>query len=610
MYKKRLKRLFCFFLAAFLTLAARLTHLQLVRGPELRAHSLAQVEKLVEIPSRRGNILDRKGRLLATSEPTTFNAAIILDKYNRMQEADAQRAIREICGHLGIDEAELHRRILRINRAIEEMRTSEKNAYGRLLVARRESLTPHPIIRNLPLRKVAPLEIESSRFEFMTIVPSYSRKYPFGEAGGHVLGYMWEIYAKQFTRYRHSYDGTPYKSYHISEQIGRSGAESFANARLRGERGARLVLMDNRNRTRGVLWEKPPVPGKDVRMTIDIAWQAAAAAALQRVGRRGAMVVMDIHDGEILVSVSIPRFDPATVRSDYARLIANDDKPLINRATNGLYPLGSVFKIVDALAALEEGALAIEAGKTYDCYHRFELGDTVFGCTGFHGEIGLREALKRSCNIFFYKLALEMGPMPLARWAGRLGLGQDAGLRMVRPAPGYIPSPANERLWRKGDTVNLSIGQGKVLATPLQVARMMAVFGNGGHLVRPRLFVTDPPASKRMEGSDRLARHIAVINDAMRAVVTERKGTAHNTASSDRVTLIGKTGTAQAPRGKHHGWFAGLELDADGRARTAFAAIIEDIPEGTHAGDTAALAVRRFYEAVADGGRAFALETN
>lgn len=599
MYQKRLKTLFLLFSGAFLLLVARLAHLQLIQGEDLRAASLDQVEKLIELPSRRGNILDRNGRLLASSDPTTFDAAIQLDAYNRLDKKEASEALNQLAAYFQIDRSEIERSIFRINQAVEQMRSTEKNAYGRNLVAQREARTPQPVIRDLAFSQAAPLEVEASRFKFMRISPSYARKYPFGAAGAHVVGYMWQINAEQFKRYRDTYDDSPYKSYHITEAIGASGVESLANARLRGERGLRFVLTDNRNLAREVLWEKPPQAGSDVQLTLDIQWQAAAEEELARVGARAAMVVMNADTGELLVAASVPLFNPALIRKEYAKLAANPDKPLVNRAIVGLYPAGSVFKVVLALAALEDRFLADDTSKTYVCHHTFKLGNATFACTGTHGEVDLFDAIKRSCNIFFFHLGLDLGPGSIATWADKLGLGRETGLSLGYPVRGYLPSPSTDRPWSKGDTVNLSIGQGKLMVTPLQVARMMAVFGNGGYLVRPRIIATDTPSRERVSSAASLDRNIAIISRAMRAVVAETGGTAHKNANSTLVTLIGKTGTAQAGEDRRHGWFAGLQLD--GSARYAFAVIVEDLTEGVHGGDSAALVARKFFEKVRGG---------
>ena len=310
--------------------------------------------------------------------------------------------------------------------------------------------------------------------------------------------------------------------------------------------------------------------------------------------------MIDARTGDVLVAASMPRFNPATVRKDYKQLIEDPDRPLINRAASGLYPMGSVFKVVVALAGLETGVLPEGEGKTYYCDGRFQLGRRVFGCLGHHGDVGLRNAIKKSCNIFFYKLAIEMGAAQVADWAGRLGLGVDAGAEIGFVAPGYVPSPRTEATWSKGETANLAIGQGKLQATPLQVARLMAVFANGGYLVSPRIRQQDPPRQERIADSPQLVRHLDRISEAMRAVVNERGGTGYKHGRPETVRLCAKTGTAQASRGRYHGWYAGYTLDRAGRGRYAFAVILEDITKREGGGSTAGPVAKAFFDRIAD----------
>ena len=600
MFKRRLKRLLAVFGVIFLILAGRLFYLQIIDGWNQRAKSLRQVEKVREISSRRGSILDRRGRPLATSESHTFDVAIIPKKFNQLDAAAAARALDEAADLYGLDRLELENRIMTIDRAVEKLRDQQKDRYGRLLVAWHEEAKGHPIIRDLSLAKAAIVEVESNRLDFLVIKPNFRRKYPQNEVGCHVIGYLRGVSAEEFRKYSREYDGSEFKAYHRTDLIGCSGIESATNKRLRGERGVRFIISDYKNRTQDVIWEKRPTPGRNVQLTLDARWQKIAEEELESMGRRGAMVVLNPRDGAILVAASVPRYDLAAVRRDYRRLTSDPDHPLFNRAMYGLYPMGSVFKVVVALAGLETGVLTEE--KTYFCAHRFKLGNAVFGCLGYHGETRLRRAIKVSCNIFFYRLALECGAPPIAAWAKKLGLGCPSGCALGGNTRGNIPSPANQRPWFKGDTVNLAIGQGKLLATPLQATRMMAAFANGGFLVKPRILARTRSVRERIDGSPQLEHHMALIREAMRAVVAERRGTAHSSANSNLVLLAGKTGTAQAPkpnnRDNKHGWFAGYTLDEAGRPEYAFAVIIEDIDPHAHGGDSAGLVSRKVFERI------------
>jgi len=597
MFKRRLKRLLALLGAIFLILTARLFHLQLIRGWMYRADSLSQVEKIKEIPSRRGAILDRNGEVLATSESRTFDVAIIPKKFNKLTPEESATALKSLASLYNLNRHDLETRIMAIDRTVEKLRNEQKDAYGRKLVAWREEKIPHSLIRGLPLARAAAVEVDANRFGFLVIKPNYQRKSPFGETGCHIVGYLWPITKEKFMAYRNKYDGSEFKAYHATEFIGRSGIEVRANNRLRGERGVRFVIVDYRNRTQDVLWEKPPVPGKNVQLTLDVRWQGIAEEELARMGRKGAMVIMDPYDGSVIAAASIPRFKPATVRKYYKRLSKDPDLPLINRALYGLYPMGSVFKVVVALAGLEEKVAT--PNKTYVCDHKFKLGRRTFGCLGYHGYLDLHNAIRVSCNIFFYKLALDIKPAPIAMWANSLGLGRPGECELGGDVKGFIPSPSNQSGWSGGDTVNLSIGQGRVLASPLQVARMMAAFANGGFLVTPRILEHTPVKKVYLKGSPQLNSHVLSICKSMRAVVTE--GTARK-AGSSVVRLAGKTGTAQAPlpdnARRKHGWFAGFSLGKSGKPAYSFAVIIEQISSEAHGGDTAGVVARKVFERI------------
>ncbi|MBP7217266.1 MAG: penicillin-binding protein 2, partial [Candidatus Omnitrophica bacterium] len=286
-------------------------------------------------------------------------------------------------------------------------------------------------------------------------------------------------------------------------------------------------------------------------------------------GHKGAVIIMDALTGEILVLASNPSFDPAAfiAKSNvYLQTVMNDrDAPMMNRAITGLYPPGSVFKLLIAQAALE--ANKINLSTTYTCPGYLKVGKQKFACWSTHHEQALLEAIAHSCNVFFYHTGLLIGPQQIYEYAVRFGFGRPVGVDLPYEAAGLVPNPFWKKIhqlrnWLDGDTANFSIGQGELLVTPLQVVRMMAVFANKGYLVTPHIVkaIDGKEVSFAKAKRQRLPLHedaLAQVNEGARRVVSLASGTASNLKLLP-IAMAGKTGTAQAPPGLSHGWFAGF----------------------------------------------------
>jgi penicillin-binding protein 2 len=396
-----------------------------------------------------------------------------------------------------------------------------------------------------------------------------------------------------------------------------SGLEATLDDVLGGTYGWRLTIIEPNGAVAETLAETPAIPGQDVVLSLNVAMQRAAETALG--DRRGAIVAEDPWSGEILAIASRPTFDlNAFISGDataIAKYSADPNKPLFNRATFGQYATGSSFKPITAAAALRQGVYKF--GDRIDCPLRW----TGYGPqwvqlnheTGDLGLIDMRTAIARSCNTFFYELGKRLNdkdPNILPNEAKSFGLGKATDIDYVLEAEGIVPSPAwkqtyfasaGDKVWNPGDATNLAIGQGFLLATPLQMANYAAALANDGIVWQPRLVIELRDRSgatvKKLEKKDvghanAANTELSLIRDCMRSVVTDRDGTVYFPFLGFGVPVAGKSGTAETPSGDPNGWFIGFaNFDAPS---VAFAAVFEQFHEttGNYASQVAGTAVR------------------
>ncbi len=400
------------------------------------------------------------------------------------------------------------------------------------------------------------------------------RTYMLGGAAPHVVGWVAQVPAEELERYRA-------QGYRGDEWVGVAGLEAWGEPYLAGRHGGILYLLGPAGNILSVVARRDAVPSRAIYTTIDRPLQRQVQDILG--DRRGAIVVLEAQTGAVLALTSGPSFDPnVLVNPSWSEarnaVLANPNRPLFNRATQGLYPTGSVFKIVTLAAALERAGMA---------------PDMTFHCPGYwdglginyrkfcwkeegHGDITLRDALAGSCNVTFYNVGMALhniDPAILSDMAQAFGLGMRTGIVGVPEEAGQVPGPASRAAqgqgWYVGDTVNLAIGQGDLRITPLQVARMVAAVANGGTLYRPYVvariaaageaypeIVYAPEAVGTLPIS---AENLAVIQDAMLGVTREPIGTAHHRFIGLAIPVAGKTGSAEAPgiNVRPHSWFAG-----------------------------------------------------
>ncbi len=375
---------------------------------------------------------------------------------------------------------------------------------------------------------------------------------------------------------------------------------------VRGIDGRLRMEVDALGRPLRVLARVPPVPGRPIALTIDLDIQKAAYDALQATGlQAGAAVAMDPRTGELLALASIPSFDPNVFATDITpqawQIIAADPrKLLLNRAIAATYEPGSVFKLVTATAALDHGI--VSRGTMFNAPGYFQLGQWIFRDLKAWGRIDFITGIANSVNVVFYTLGYRLGGEELARYAFLMGLGEFTGIDLPGEINGTLPSPSTkEQLvgepWYPGDSVNMSIGQGAITVTPMQVARMVGGIAMGGQLVQPRVLLLTTGWDKTEHRADPVFQRIVpyqdttltVLREGMRAVVERGSGLG---AKIPGLPMAGKTGSAENPRGKPHAWFVGYApVDAP---RVVVVVFLE---HGFRGGIAAAPVARRILQA-------------
>lgn len=562
-------------MVVLLLLSARLFYLQVVRGSYYLQLADSNRVRLSVIKAPRGLMYDRMGRIIAQDRAAS---AIVLDPAYGADSA----TVSAVAALLEVPPQDVWRRIGIAQRRRDECILDPDASFATVsrIEERRDVLKGTG--RRLALR----------------------RRYPAGAAVGNLVGYIAEVSEKELG---------PDSPYRMGDLIGRAGLERQYEALVRGERGFEFVQVDAAGRELGQVKERSailPVPGHDLRLAIDIDLQMLAWDLLGP-HRQGAVVALDPRCGDVLALVSRPSFDPNVLGSGMGHAVwvtLNSDSlfPLLNRPIQCAYPPGSTFKIATAAAALEEGVITPSDRKV--CTGAFLFGGRPFGCwkkTG-HGSVDLHRAIVESCDIYFYQVGLALGLDRMARWAGEFGFGQPTGIDLGNEKPGLFPTPAwydkayGRGRWSRGTVVNLAIGQGEVLTTPLQLARFIGAIGNDGLMFTPRIALEsrDPTGRRRTVLSEPkgkllpLSREtIGLLKESLAGVTSDPHGTG-GMARIKGVSVAGKTGTAQNPHGEDHAWFVGYAP-----ADHPVIAVCAFVERGGHGGSEAAPIVRGVMEA-------------
>lgn len=422
---------------------------------------------------------------------------------------------------------------------------------------------PIKLKQGLGFEEIARIEARRSDFPGLFIETEIGRKYPFGNVGAHIIGYLGKITSQQA-------NNLELKHLPPDALIGQWGVEALFDAQLRGTPGQRIIEVDAVGRELRMIQETPPVKGEDISLSIDINIQKAVEGAFGN--KAGALVAIKPDSGEILALESLPSFDPnlfsiGISSNNWKSLIEDKKKPMLNRSVQSQYPPGSLFKIITAVAALEEGI--INTNEKVRCTGGINYGKRRFGCwkKEGHGMVDMHKALVESCDVYFYEIGRRLGIDKIYKYASAFGLGNETGIELIpiKEKKGLIPNTEWKKEkknlpWYLGDTFNSSIGQGFVTATPIQMALMTATFVNGGKIYKPTLKKTNQTPSRIINLKPETIR---IIKDALLGVVNESSGTAQG-ARSSLVAIGGKTGTSQVvgkekgltgERFMDHAWF-------------------------------------------------------
>lgn len=525
---------------------------QIVQGAYYR--ELAENNRLRKLPIQapRGLVYDRHGRLLVENIPS-YNLLI-----DRSRSGDPKRAMSFVAEVLGKPPADLQA-LLQHYRGIPVFK-------------------PVLVGENLTLAQVARIGVASLEYPEFDVEVQHLRLYRHGAQTAHVLGYLGEVAPEEVDRSEGALTA--------GDQVGKKGLEKTYDAALRGKDGERVVVVDSRGELLREYGRRPAVPGKSLTLTLDLDLQQEAARLLDGPEKVGAIVAMDPRNGEILALVSSPSFNSnlfarRLAADEWQALLDEPNNPLQDRAIQNAYSPGSTFKIVMATAGLSEHVISEHdsvfcPGSTVIYGHPFRCWKKEG-----HGTVDVHQALAHSCDVFFYHLGQKLGIERIAKYARLFGLGSLTGIDIQGEKRGLVPDPAWSLKYRKipwypGETISVSIGQGPVLLTPLQMAMMTSIVANGGKKVVPHLIKDDAempePARVPLD-----PKALDAVRRGLWAVVNEPGGTAYNSARVAGMDIAGKTGSvqviAQAQRNeknlpfkyRDHGWFTSFAPLSDPR---------------------------------------------
>lgn len=574
----RLKLLRYFVVAIFVLLLVGFWQLQVVRSDYYA--QLAERNRIRTLPlmAPRGLILDRDARPLVDHYPS-FSVILIREHVREIQEL-----LPAIARGLKLDLAGLQERL--------------------------QEFADAPPYQPIVLKDEATLAdiafIESHRTELpeLELVLMYRRRYPPDGFAAHFFGYVGEASPEEVAG----------GGYELGAIVGKMGVERYYNQMLMGENGQRRVIVDSRGREVEKLDRKKPQPGRPLHLTLDYDIQLAAEHAMR--GRQGALVALDPRTGDVLALVSRPTFNPnlfaVRISTDQLRaLTQNPDKPFLNRAIQAQLAPGSVFKVIIATAALEEGLLD-DPSFTVRCPGWAKHYGRIFRCwrREGHGVVNLHRALVESCDVFFYEVGHRLGIERIADYARQFGLGRPTGITLPGEKPGLVPSPewklrVQKEPWWDGETISVAIGQGPILVTPLQLAYVIGGIASGGNFARPRLWLRRDlePEIRRVPLKPET---VTAITDALWGVVNEA-GTGRLARLPD-VEVAGKTGTAQLVgldtlkrvRGQtpriltENAWFVGLSPRRN--PEIVVAVLVEHGEHGAAAAPLAREVIKAYYD--------------
>jgi len=536
-----------------IVLITGLWRLQVLGADNFRALAEANRIRKVPILAPRGRLFDREGRLLVDNYPSV--SCYLL-----------REQVKDLDVDLPLISQGLHIPIEQIQATIRRYQIAPK-------------YQPIPLKQDISPDEQAFIAAHRDELPELETLDEQRRLYPRDGFAAHLIGYVGEVSEQML-------DDPRYAFYSPGDVVGRSGVEQTYDALLRGKDGSRDVIVNSHGKELGHLGQELAIPGKDLKLTIDLDLQIAAEKALD--GKNGAIVAMDPHTGEILAMVSRPTFDPnqfsvRLTKNYWNEILTNPDHPLLNKSLQAQLAPGSTFKIIMSVAGLQEN---VAQTMHVSCNGGAEFYGHFYACDKHHGAVDINNAIPYSCDTFYYTLANRLGIDTIAKYATSVGLGQKTGIDLPDEVTGTMPSTAwklktQHDKWFAGETISVGIGQGAVTATPMQLARALSGIASGGVFRRPHIVFSDeiPPEMHQAIGESfpgsgdatipLTTENWELITDAMANVTSSPIGTAY-AAHLEGVDFAGKTGTAQvighdalAKTSKGHNtepnaWFVGM----------------------------------------------------
>jgi penicillin-binding protein 2 len=588
-YKQRIIGVILVVSVCLTVLLVRLFFLQIIKGAEYRRLSENNSIRLQRIEPFRGLVFDRNGKMLVDNRPS-FDVSMITKNAKPVDET-----LRKLAENLGIPAQDLHEKL-----------ANTKNGH---------SYKPIPLVQDIGRDKLAMVEVHRYDLPGIEVNARPLRHYVKNQSASHLLGYLGEISPKELNSGR-------YPDLRRGDLIGKFGIERVFDESLRGKTGGRQVEVNANGQVVRVIKTVPAYPGFNIFLTIDSDLQQKTEELME--GIAGAAVAVEPSTGEILALVSSPTFDQNAFvnglsRQQWQAFITDPTKPLNNRAVQGEYPPASTYKILTAIAGLEEGV--INEKTVFCCYGQYRFGRRNYRCwkRGGHGCVNVVDAIAQSCDVFFYQVGLAVGVDRLAHYAKAAGLGSATGIDLSHEGRGLIPTAAWKKrrtgvAWQEGETLSVAIGQGFNLVTPLQMAVVTATVAMGGTRYQPQILkriesvegrqvkVSQPIVAGKLPISPKT---LMLVKKGLWNVVNGERGTAKGARFLD-VPISGKTGTAQVVSRKEdseedpdlipdhlkaHAWFIGIA--PTDRPEIALAVIVE---HGEHGSGAAAPIAREMIK--------------
>lgn len=511
----------------------RLWFLQISNNEEFIGKAYNNRVRVRQLAAPRGHLLDRNDVPIVTNRPS-FNVLLIRENSN-----NDERLLKKLAAVLNLDVSALWERI----------RESEDTSLH----------LPILLQEDINWEALAYLENHKHDFPGIRIEVTPMRVYHYGDLAAHLIGYLGTISKRELTQY-------PEGEYIGSDKIGKMGLEKLREQDLRGEKGTSYSEVNAQGFEQQLLKRIDPLPGKELHLTLDVKMQQVAEEMMNQDEKSGAVVALDVNSGRVLAFASTPtihldEFIGGISQKNWDAYLHNIKKPLLNKVVQGLYPPGSTYKMITALAGLDKEVINPES--VFYCPGYYSFGNRIYRCWKHsgHGAVNLKRAIAESCDVYFYQVGQAVGVDGLAEYAKKLGLGEKTGLEIENEKEGLIPTEQwkmkrYHTKWQEGETLSVAIGQGFNLVTPLQIAVMTSILANGGKKYRPQIIekVVSPDGQvveqfkpilvSELKGVD---QYIRLIQEGLFEVVQGQRGTARR-AQIEGLNIAGKTGTAQVVR--------------------------------------------------------------